>query len=257
MSQNIVLTLDTTPPNLIMSPASGSSGVVPFTIYFTSDDPATVYYRADGGTPTIGGPGTNVAYTPFQITITELGTHNISYIAIDDVGNVSEVQSVTYDTQGGYSILGVHPTVVSTVGGETVKITGRNFNFGASVLINGELVPTSYIGSTELTAKTLPLAEGIYHVQVNDPVNGPSILLLNAITFLEPEDEVTVSDPPYEVGETRKHLFETDQGPMLLESTLVENYDYDTIVQSQAEELGLTLQMEQNFDAYPAQIETE
>jgi len=254
----VVISLDLTPPQLNVVPAEGTVGQIPFTIYFTSDEPATVYYKVNGGDPDPGQPGTMVSSTPFQITLNSPGSHTFAYMTLDDVGNMSAVKYITYYTSASYALYKVYPPVGPTIGGTIITVTGDGLNFGAKILIDREAIPTEYGGNHKvLYGSTLPKEEGSYNVQIDDPLNGLSTILLNAFTYVEPKYEERLDEVPLEPGEVRKHVFQTDVGPMILIRSYVENYDVDNLTESRVNELGVKLMFQTTEEHFPGKITVE
>jgi len=255
-ANNIVINFDASAPNIIVSPAKDSAIEFPFTVFITSDEPATVYYRFDHLIPIPGQPGVNVTTTPFQFMVNANGEHRITLVAHDDVGNVSDVFRYKFIGTGGYTIYGVSPTFGFSQGGTQIEVSGDGYNPGSVVLLNKEELSTRYISPTKLVATTLPLDQGVYDVQVNDPVNGLSIILPAAYSVLEKFEE-RVEDDPLLAGETRKHVFETTEGPMVLTRENKDNFDANDLVELQIKELGVALQIRQNYSELPKTITTE
>jgi len=83
--------VDITAPVTTASPAGGTySGAISVTL--TADEPATIYYTIDGGTPT-------TASTVYSGAISIAGTTTLQYFAVDTAGNIESVNSAMYTIQ--------------------------------------------------------------------------------------------------------------------------------------------------------------
>ncbi len=105
------LKLDVTPPTVWASPAGGlykSSQQVTL----SASEPASIYYTADGTTPT----ASSMLYIGIPINI--LATTNLKYMAIDQAGNQSQVYSQTY------TIDTISPTISFITPSNEATITG-------------------------------------------------------------------------------------------------------------------------------------
>lgn len=254
----VIINLDKTPPNIGVSPASNTMGRTPFTIYFASDEYATVYYTLNGSTPVPGNAGTFEGTVPFQHIINEMGNYRVNYYGIDDVGNPSTIKSVVYYVTHGLAIYDINPKIGYTVGGTVVTVTGESINFGSTILIDGEAIPTTYGGQhKKLIGKTLPKAEGTYNVQIDDPIQGLSSILMDAFTFIEPALEPKIIETEMVIGEIRKSLFDTDEGPMILERKLVENFDIEDMLEGLIKDSSVKEQINNTKNAFPSKVVLE
>lgn len=83
-----IYTNDTTPPNVSSSHVEGTYNTVQ-SVTLTSTEPGTIYYTTDGSMPTAVSPQYT---TPISIA----ATTTLKFMAVDDVGNVSAVQTRKY-----------------------------------------------------------------------------------------------------------------------------------------------------------------
>ncbi|KAB0666249.1 hypothetical protein F6V25_07200 [Oryzomonas japonica] len=85
------ITLDTTPPVTTPSPVPGTyTNGSSLAVTLTANETATIYYTADGTTPTTG---SLVYATPIQINTAAGSSTTIKYFAIDGAGNQESVKS--------------------------------------------------------------------------------------------------------------------------------------------------------------------
>jgi len=85
------ITLDTTPPVTSPSPVPGNyMNGSNLSVTLTASEAATIYYTADGTTPTTG---SLVYATPIQVNTAAGSTTTIKYFAIDSAGNLETVKT--------------------------------------------------------------------------------------------------------------------------------------------------------------------
>jgi uncharacterized repeat protein (TIGR01451 family) len=124
----LVTTLDTTPPEVNADVDSGTYNSVQSVTLTADDDQDTspkIYYTTDGTTPTTS----STLYTG-SITVDRVMT--LSFVAVDDKGNLSPVQTKTYNIQSDVYVE-VTPSNTTPVVGDTVTYTFKLGNRGPGV----------------------------------------------------------------------------------------------------------------------------
>ncbi|MYE89773.1 hypothetical protein F4X33_12335 [Candidatus Poribacteria bacterium] len=105
------------------------------------------------------------------------------------------------------TLTGVEPNSDVVIGGETIKITGENFQDGATVTIGGSAASNViFVSPTELSVEAPPGTAGSADVVVTNP-DGKSSTLIGGFTYIEPPPTVTRVEPNSDVatgGETIK-----------------------------------------------------
>ncbi|QEM69028.1 hypothetical protein FO488_13255 [Geobacter sp. FeAm09] len=88
------ITLDTTPPATTPSPIPGSyTNGSSLAVTLTANETATIYYTADGTTPTTG----SLTYqTPIQVNTAAGSSTTIKYFAVDSAGNQEAVKTAVW-----------------------------------------------------------------------------------------------------------------------------------------------------------------
>lgn len=84
----------------------------------------------------------------------------------------------------GFGVSSVFPTSGPTIGGNSIRISGRAFQAGATVLLDGVAAQVTKVTETTIEARTLGHAAGPVDVAVMNP-DGQSGLLPAAYTFGE------------------------------------------------------------------------
>jgi len=91
---------DTTPPATTASPAAGIYGSTQL-ITLASNEPATIYYSADGNMPSIGGSNTISGPSPIRDIRVSSDTTLLQFFAVGSFGNREPVKSETYVVSTG------------------------------------------------------------------------------------------------------------------------------------------------------------
>ncbi|MCK5689893.1 chitobiase/beta-hexosaminidase C-terminal domain-containing protein [Myxococcota bacterium] len=94
---------DKTAPTTIADPGEGTYKA-PLDIVLTASEDATIYYISDGSTPDTS---SSSGESPVTVTLSESAT--LQFFAVDDAGNIEEVQSLNYVLDGEAPTLAADP----------------------------------------------------------------------------------------------------------------------------------------------------
>jgi hypothetical protein len=150
-------TVDTTPPTVSASLASGSyTGAQSVSLVAVDDvGPSTIYYTTDGSTPTTA----SATYTgPLSLA----GAVTLKYIAVDEVGNTSAVGTATY----AISVTG--PTAVS------LSAAAPIVDFGQATTLSGKLslLSGAGIGGQSVVLEQHPAGATVFSLVANLTTSG-------------------------------------------------------------------------------------
>ena len=142
----------------------------------------------DGVTVTIGGnAASNVIFvSPTELTIeVPPGTAGSADIVVTNPDGQSDTLAggFTYIEPPPPTLTGVEPDSDIVTGGTSVKITGRNFQDGATVTIGGNAaLNVTFVSPTELMIEVPAGTEGSVDVVVTNP-DGKSVTLAGGFTY--------------------------------------------------------------------------
>jgi uncharacterized protein (DUF1800 family) len=127
-----------------------------------------------GGNATVGTAVQNqdgsISYTAPAV----VPTPNVVQMTITSVDNTSVSISQNISVMNPIPILISSNPSSFNVGSASVVLTGQNFINGATVLMNGQPVPTTFNSGTQLTATVNPTQPGTIDLQVLNPSPGPA-----------------------------------------------------------------------------------
>ena len=169
----------------------------------------------------------------------------------DGVGNYGTINTITYYSSPSYTLYAMRPRLGYTIGNTEITVRGAGFSPQSVILINGEDIPTSYGGPNILYGNSLPLPEGNYDVQISDPEHGLSVTLIQYFMVVPPPQVVIPTEPEMRVGEIRKHIFDTDQGQMVLVRRMIGNFDVENILENSLKEMCVKQRMSLTMDSFP------
>jgi hypothetical protein len=145
----------------------------PFTATVSGTADRTVNWSVGGvvgGSATVGTISSKGVYTapaslpnPNTVTIEAVSAADPSATALSDLTLWNPVPTIS----------GVSPTSFAA-GAYTLTITGNKFVNGAQVVFGGSVLTTTYVSSTQLTAKGSESTAGMYAVSVTNPNPGSS-----------------------------------------------------------------------------------
>jgi len=153
-----------------------------------------------GGNATVG---TAVSNTNGSITYTAppvVPNPNIVQMTITSVDNPSVSINQNISVMNPIPILTSSNPSSFSVGSASVVLTGQNFISGATVLVNGQPVSTSFGSSTQLTATVNPTQPGTIDLQVLNPNPG-------AASSADLIDDVAGGAPTLQVSPTDASRF--------------------------------------------------
>lgn len=110
--ENFDFTLDTAPPNTIITPQGGHYGTSQLVSLAAVDAAAgtpTIYYTLDGTLPSPGNPST-IEGTDLVENIPVIADTTISYYAEDEAGNIEQVKSDSFVIDGDDPVVAADPT---------------------------------------------------------------------------------------------------------------------------------------------------